>query len=189
VSAPSETGPESRSVAKPWVLWVPLALFVLLFVMLAAGLLWPTPKTIDSHMIGKPLPRMELPPGVAGRAPFQTGAAPDGKPRLLNVFASWCIPCIAEAPVLMEMKRQGIRIDAVAIRDRPEDVATFLGRWGDPYERIGSDVDASLQLAIGSSGVPETFVIDGKGVIRLQHIGDIRPEDMADIVKALEDAQ
>lgn len=185
MSAPSETG----RTAKPWVLWVPLTLFVLFFAMAAVKLVWPGNTNIDSQMIGKPLPRMLLPPGVAGRAPFQTGAAPDGKPRLLNVFASWCIPCIAEAPVLMEMKRQGIKIDAVAIRDRPEDVATFLGRWGDPYERIGSDVDASLQLAIGSSGVPETFVIDGKGVIRLQHIGDIRPEDMADIVKALEDAR
>jgi cytochrome c biogenesis protein CcmG/thiol:disulfide interchange protein DsbE len=77
----------------------------------------------------------------------------------------------------------------VAIRDRPQDVANFLGRWGDPYRRIGSDTDSRVQLALGSSGVPETFVIDGKGVIRYQHIGDIRPEHVPEIVQAYEAAK
>lgn len=172
-----------------WIIWVPLALFLLFFGFAASKLIMPGNTLIPSKMVGKPLPRMTLPPGVAGRSAYATGTVPDGKPRLLNVFASWCIPCIAEAPVLMELKRRGVAIDAVAIRDRPEDVAAFLGRWGDPYDRIGSDVDASLQLAIGSSGVPETFVVDGKGVIRLQHIGDIRPEEVPTILKALEDAR
>ena len=77
----------------------------------------------------------------------------------------------------------------MAIRDRPEDVANFLSRWGDPYQRIGSDTDSRVQLALGSSGVPETFVIDGKGVIRYQHIGDIRPEHVPEIVQAYEAAK
>jgi cytochrome c biogenesis protein CcmG/thiol:disulfide interchange protein DsbE len=89
----------------------------------------------------------------------------------------------------MQLSRQGIPIDAVAIRDRPEDVARFLGQWGDPYRNIGLDKDASLQLAIGSSGVPETYIIDGKGVIRYQHIGDIRATDMGRIVEEFEKAR
>jgi cytochrome c biogenesis protein CcmG/thiol:disulfide interchange protein DsbE len=105
------------------------------------------------------------------------------------VFASWCVPCIAEAPHLLALEQRGIPIDAVAIRDRPQDVAKFLASWGDPYQRIGSDTDSRVQLALGSSGVPETFVIDGKGVIRLQHIGDIRAENVEEIVRAYEAAK
>jgi cytochrome c biogenesis protein CcmG, thiol:disulfide interchange protein DsbE len=90
---------------------------------------------------------------------------------------------------LMELKRRGVKIDAIAIRDRPEDVAAFLARNGDPYERIGSDTASRVQLAMGSSGVPETFVVDGKGVIRHQHIGDIRPENVDTILAELEKAK
>jgi cytochrome c biogenesis protein CcmG/thiol:disulfide interchange protein DsbE len=69
----------------------------------------------------------------------------------------------------------GATINSIAIRDHKEDLAAFLGQYGNPYARIGADDVSAVQLAIGSSGVPETFVIDGKGVIRYQHIGDIRP--------------
>ena len=78
----------------------------------------------------------------------------------------------------MALKRRGVPIDGVAIRDRSEDVARFLAEWGDPFERIGADPASRVQFALGSSGVPETFVVDGKGVIRHQHIGDIRPENV-----------
>ena len=112
-----------------------------------------------------------------------------GSPRILNIFASWCVPCIAEAPRLMELKRRGIPVDAIAIRDRPEDIAAFLQRWGDPFEGIGSDAASRVQFAFGSSGVPETFVIDGKGVIRHQHIGEIREEHLPEIIAAYEAAK
>ena len=78
----------------------------------------------------------------------------------------------------MELKRQGIPIDAIAVRDKPEDVAEFLGRHGNPFERIGSDPESRLQIALGSSGVPETFIVDGKGIIRYQHMGPIEPGDV-----------
>jgi cytochrome c biogenesis protein CcmG/thiol:disulfide interchange protein DsbE len=67
-----------------------------------------------------------------------------GRPRVLNVFASWCVPCIAEAPHLLALEQRGIPIDAVAIRDRPQDVAKFLASWGDPYQRIGSTRTAAF---------------------------------------------
>jgi cytochrome c biogenesis protein CcmG/thiol:disulfide interchange protein DsbE len=170
-------------------LWAPLAGFVIFFAVVAFGLISPADRKIVSKMVGKPLPAFELPPAVPGRDGLATRDFAHGKPRLLNVFASWCVPCIAEAPVLMELKRRGVKIDAVAIRDKPEDVVAFLARNGDPYERIGADTASRVQLAMGSSGVPETFVVDGRGVIRYQHIGDIRPENVSDILAELEKAK
>jgi cytochrome c biogenesis protein CcmG, thiol:disulfide interchange protein DsbE len=171
-----------------WI-WAPLAGFVIFFGVVAFNLMRPANRAIDSKMVGKPVPAFNLPPGVEGRGAFASTDLTTGKPRLLNVFASWCVPCIAEAPVLMELKRRGVSIDAIAIRDRPEDVAAFLARHGDPYDRIGSDTASRVQLALGSGGVPETFVIDGKGVIRYQHIGDIRPEHVPEILAQLEKAR
>jgi cytochrome c biogenesis protein CcmG/thiol:disulfide interchange protein DsbE len=171
------------------VLWVPLALFLVFTVTVAVNLYSPGERTIRSQMIGKPVPDFSLPEAVPGRPGLDSAALKTGEPRILNIFASWCVPCIAEAPQLMQLARQGVPIEAIAIRDRPEDVAKFLGRWGDPYRRIGSDRNSSVQLALGSSGVPETFVIDGKGVIRYQHIGDIRPEHMSEILRAYEAAR
>lgn len=175
---------------KSWLLWLPLAVFGLFFGIVAYGLVNPAQRTIDSKLIGKPLPQFALPaatPGIAGLS--RADLAQGGEPRLLNIFASWCLPCIAEAPVLEGLAGQGVQIDAIAIRDRPEDVAAFLKRHGNPYKRIGSDVDSRVQLALGSSGVPETFVIDGKGVIRYQHIGDIRPEHVPVILDQLRKAR
>ena len=174
---------------KRFWLWAPLAGFVIFFGVVAFGLIKPDDRTIPSKMVGKPVPAFDLPPGAPDREGFSSTQLMQGGPRLLNIFASWCVPCIAEAPVLMELKRRGVAIDAIAIRDRPEDVAAFLARNGDPYDRIGSDTASRVQLAIGSSGVPETFVIDGKGVIRHQHIGDIRAEDVPEILAQLEKAK
>lgn len=174
---------------KRFWLWAPLTGFVLFFGVVAFGLIRPENRNIPSRMVGKPIPAFDLPPGAPGRGGFSSEDLARGQPRLLNVFASWCVPCIAEAPVLMSLKRRGVVIDAIAIRDRPEDVAAFLARNGDPYDRIGSDTASRVQLAMGSSGVPETFVIDGKGVIRHQHIGDVRPEDIPEILDQLEKAR
>ncbi len=170
-------------------LWLPLALFVTFFAVVAHGLINPSNATITSKLIGKPLPTFSLPPAHAGQPGLGSASFKQGQPRLLNIFASWCIPCISEAPVLLEMQRKGVPIDSIAIRDRTQDVARFLMRNGNPYQRIGSDVDSSVQLALGSSGVPETFVIDGGGIIRHQHIGDIRPEDVPEIIAALKAAR
>jgi cytochrome c biogenesis protein CcmG, thiol:disulfide interchange protein DsbE len=108
---------------------------------------------------------------------------------LVNIFASWCVPCIAEAPVLAQLKARGTAIDGIAIRDRPEDVAEFLARNGDPYERIGSDQRSGVQMALGSSGVPESFVVDGQGIIRYQHVGPIMPQDVDVVLAELEKAR
>ena len=170
------------------VLWLPLILFVIFVAMFASGLISPTSRDIPSKMVGKPLPQFALEPGVPG-SPRLTSAEFRGEPRLLNVFASWCVPCASEAPQLMQLAQAGVKIDAVAIRDRPEDVANFLQRWGNPYQKVGSDPESSVQIAMGSAGVPETFVVDGRGIIRHQHIGEIRPEDVPAILAAVRAAK
>ena len=171
------------------ILWVPLAVFIVFVVTVAIGLYAPSDRIIRSRMVGQPVPEFALGPAVPSHPPLASDQLRSGEPRLVNIFASWCVPCIAEAPQLMELKRRGIPIDAIAIRDRPQDVADFLARWGDPYERIASDPQTRVQIALGSSGVPETFVVDGKGIIRHQHIGDIRPEHMDTIIRAYEAAR
>ncbi len=172
-----------------WSVWLPLALFGVFVALVAWGLMRPTDTTIPSRLVGKPLPQFALPAGAEGLPGVSRADFAKGKPKLLNIFASWCIPCAAEAPQLAELAAAGVEIDGVAIRDRKEDLAAFLARYGNPYARIGADDLSSLQLAVGSSGVPETFVIDGKGVIRYQHIGDIRPEHVGMLLSKLREAE
>ena len=170
-------------------LWLPLAVFLAFLVTVAIGLRKPPETEIRSRMIGKAMPDFALGPAVASHPPLTAADLRRGKPRLVNVFASWCVPCKAEAPQLMALRQRGVPIDGVAIRDRTEDVARFLAEWGDPFERIGADPASRVQFALGSSGVPETFVVDGRGVIRHQHIGDIRPENVPEIIAAWEAAK
>lgn len=172
-----------------WLLWVPLVLFSLFFAAVAIGLMMPKDNIIESKMVGKTMPEFSLPAAVAQRPALTSADLTKGKPTLLNVFASWCVPCIAEAPQLLELQKAGIEINGIASRDTPQDIANFLNRWGNPYARIGSDTTSRVQLEIGSSGVPETFVIDGNGVILHQHIGDIRKEDVPILLEMLRQAQ
>ena len=174
---------------KRLILWVPLAVFLIFVVTVSVGLYRPAERTIRSQLIGKPIPEFALPAALPERPGLTSADLATGQPRVVNIFASWCLPCIAEAPQLLQLARQGVPIDAIAIRDRPQDVAAFLAKWGDPYQRIASDTDSRVQMALGSSGVPETFVIDGKGIIRYQHIGDVRAETVPEIVKAYEAAK
>lgn len=164
-----------------WLLWVPLVAFLLFLGLVAGGLLRPEDHRIVSRQVGQALPAIALPPASSLR-PGLAGRPAAGGPRLVNIFASWCVPCAVEAPQLAALAKAGVAIDAIAIRDRREDVDRFLVRYGNPYRAIGSDVDSRVQLALGSSGVPETFVVDGGGIIRAQIIGEIRPEDVAGLV-------
>ncbi|PZU08206.1 DsbE family thiol:disulfide interchange protein [Sphingomonas sp.] len=174
---------------RPWLLWVPLVGFILLATIFIIGLRKPDDPTITSKMIGAPLPAFALPAATPGVQGLSSADLATGTPHLVNIFASWCVPCAAEAPQLELLAKNNVPIVGIAIRDRPDDVAGFLARYGNPYARIGSDVTSKVQIALGSSGVPETFVVDGKGVIRLQKIGPIMPQDMADVQAALEEAR
>jgi cytochrome c biogenesis protein CcmG/thiol:disulfide interchange protein DsbE len=171
------------------VLWVPLALFVVFLAVVAFGLYAPDDRTRESQLIGQPVPDFALPPALAGRPGLSSADFRRGEPRVVNIFASWCIPCRAEAAQLEALARRGVPIDGIAVRDRPQDLAGFLASYGDPFRSIGADNDRRVQLALGSAGVPETFVVDGRGVIRHQHIGAINPQDVPTIVAAWEAAR
>ena len=168
-----------------WLRWILLALVAGLFGLFAYMLSQPKDEFVESAMIGEPIPPFDLPPIVADRPGLSSKDLADGQPKLLNVFASWCVPCIAEAPNLAKLEASGANIVGIAIRDRPEDTAAFLAANGNPFSRIGRDDISAVQLSLGSSGVPETFVIDGRGVIRYQHIGDIRDGDVAVLLAEL----
>ena len=166
---------------------------LVLLAVLIAGMIWrlatPANTNVPSKLDGKSVPAFVLPAALPGKPALAAADLATGQPRLVNVFASWCVPCITEVRVLQQLKARGVAIDGIAVRDRPEDVADFLGRNGDPYERIGSDERGQVQIALGSSGVPESFVVDGRGVIRYQHIGAIEAADVPLILRKLEQAK
>ena len=171
------------------ILWAPLAVFALFLAVVAIGLYAPAERTVPSRLVGEPVPEFSLPPAFPGRPGLSSASLREGGPRVVNIFASWCIPCRAEAPQLEALARRGVPIDGIAVRDRPQDLAGFLVAYGDPFEAIGADNDRRAQMALGSAGVPETFVIDGDGVIRHQHIGAIMAADVPAIMAAWEAAR
>lgn len=162
--------PRARVVA----MLVPLLIFVGLFVFLAIGLTR-DPREVPSPLIGKPVPSFSLPP-VRGRS---LGLATDnlkGEVSLVNVFASWCVPCRQEHPLLMEIKREGIvPVHGLNYKDQPADASRWLDEMGDPYTRTGADLNGRVAIDWGVYGVPETFIIDREGRIAYKHIGPITP--------------
>ncbi len=171
-----------------WTLWLPLSLFVGFLGLVGYQLLHPAGREVESAMIGKPVPQFVLPAASSDLPGLSTADLKDGTPKLMNIWASWCLPCAAEAPQLAELQARGAQVVGIAIRDKPEDVAAFLARYGNPYRQVGADNLSQVQLAIGSSGVPETFVVDGQGIIRYQHIGDIRKPDVEMLLGKLREA-
>jgi cytochrome c biogenesis protein CcmG/thiol:disulfide interchange protein DsbE len=136
-----------------------------------------TPDQLPSVLIGKPAPPLDLPRLIATTpAPAsadQVSIAPfHGKPLLVNIFASWCAPCRAEAPAL-EMLSKRVAILGIAYKDREEDTQQFLRQYGDPFRAIGIDRDGRAGIAWGVYGVPETFLLDANGIVRLRHAGPL----------------
>lgn len=172
---------------KKMLIWGPLALFAFFVGLAAYQLSQPRDDTVRSAMIGKPVPAFELADPDGNQ--ITDAVFRDGKPKLLNVWASWCAPCIAEAPMLETLKERGAKIVGVALKDKPENMAQFLARHGNPYSIIVRDDYSRLHVAIGASGVPETFVVDGSGTIRYQLIGPVREADIAILLGELEKAR
>ncbi len=167
---------------RSWIIWTPLALFAFLGGIFLYGLTEPKDDYVRSHMVGKPLPAFSFPAATDGIEGLSNTDFADGKVRMLNLFGSWCTPCKAEAPMLEQLKSAGVEIHAIAINDKPENLDAFLKEFGNPFGRIGA-ADMAFQVQLGSSGVPETFIIDGKGRIVHQHIGDIRAEHVQPLLE------
>ena len=130
------------------------------------------PHSLPSMLIGKPLPGFSL-PGEAG-AGFSSADIVAGKrPALVNFFASWCIPCVQEAPVLMQLKQRGTPIWGIAYKDKSNDTDSFLKEHGDPYTRIARDEPGTVAINFGLYGVPETYVVDSAGIVRWRWAGGL----------------
>jgi cytochrome c biogenesis protein CcmG/thiol:disulfide interchange protein DsbE len=158
---------------------VPLALFVVLAGFLMVGLRL-DPRQVPSPLIGKPAPAFSL-PRLEQPATAVTLADLKGQVVVLNVFASWCVPCLAEHPLVTELARTTkARIVALNYKDAPEDAARWLARHGNPYAMVLADRDGRVGIDYGVYGVPETFVIDRDGVIRHKQIGPITPAALRD---------
>ena len=157
---------------------VPLALFVAIGVFLALGL-GRDPARLPSTLVGKPAPAVDLPPLPGrGESGFSSRADLGGAPMLVNVFASWCVPCRIEAPVLERLAGQGVVIHGIAYKDRPEASLEFLKELGDPYRKVGVDRDGRAAIEWGVYGVPETFVVDKAGRVVHRHVGPLQPRDV-----------
>jgi cytochrome c biogenesis protein CcmG, thiol:disulfide interchange protein DsbE len=169
--------------------FAPLALLLVFIIALIWRLATPVDTNVPSKLEGKPVPTFDLPAAIPTKGALSTSDLATGRPHLVNIFASWCVPCIGEVKVLQDLKARGVVIEGIAVRDRPEDIAVFLARNGDPYERIGSDAQSRVQIALGSSGVPESFIVDGTGIIRYQHIGPIGAADVPMILRKVEQAR
>jgi cytochrome c biogenesis protein CcmG, thiol:disulfide interchange protein DsbE len=165
---------------------IPIILLVWLVIGLAWKLVRPADTAIPSQMVERPVPKFALAPAVNNKPGLNSADLASGQPRLVNMFGSWCVPCIGEAPVLGELRRRGVSIEGIAVRDTPDALTAFLARNGDPYDRIGTDRQSDVQIAFGSSGVPETFVVDGKGIIRRQYIGPLNASNIPGVLRELE---
>lgn len=135
------------------------------------------PDLVRSVLIGKPVPEFTLPPVEGLDVPGFSTQDLDGEPTLVNVFASWCVPCRAEHPLLEAIKAEtGIRLYGINQADAPENARAFLAELGNPYDAVGADRDRRVSIDWGVYGVPETFVVDADGVITYKHVGPMTPQ-------------
>ena len=123
------------------------------------------PRGVPSPVTGQQVPPFNLPAQSPGRG-FASSDLSSGKPVLLNFFASWCMPCVEEHPTLLALSKAGMPIWAIAYKDSEDKAAQFIERRGDPYQRIARDEQGRVAIDFGLSGVPESFLIDGRGVVR-----------------------
>jgi cytochrome c biogenesis protein CcmG, thiol:disulfide interchange protein DsbE len=165
------------------VYFLPALLFGLLVAAFVAGL-DRDPSKLPSMLIDKPLPPFALGPVRPGEEGLKSTDLRGG-PRLLNVFASWCVSCRVEHPLLLALKAQGVPIEGLDWKDEAADGAKYLADNGDPYGLVGSDRSGRAGIDLGVAGVPETFVVDGRGVVRYKQVGPIAPEDWENTIRPL----
>lgn len=168
---------------------VPLLVFIVVAGALFVGL-YLKPSEVPSALVGKAAPEFSLPPLAGDSRGFATADLRKGQVSVVNVFASWCVPCRIEHPQLMELAKTGVPIYAIAYKDRAEAVRGFLAPLGNPFAAIGDDRSGRVGIDWGVYGVPETFVVTGDGRILYRHVGPIMEEDIkSKLLPAIEQAK
>lgn len=164
-------------MVRRWLILAPLALLAAFVIaVVTRDPLAGRPK--PSPMVGQLMPGFDLPGLDAAHPGLASADLRQGTVTLVNLFASWCLPCVAEAPQLKALANRGVVVHAVAVRDRPAEVQAFLKARDDPFRRVGLDPKGDVPHALAADGLPETYVVDGNGVVRYRHVGEIRPEDV-----------
>ncbi len=185
----SENG-TARPQRRSWLVALPLVAFAVL-----AGLFWfrlgaGDPARIPSALIGRPAPQTKLPPleGLTANGTQVAGLDPaefKGNVSVVNVWASWCVPCHDEAPLLVQLAQdKRIRVVGINYKDTPDNARRFLGRYGNPFSAVGVDANGRAAIEWGVYGVPETFVVGRDGVIAYKLIGPITPENIDSMLRA-----
>jgi cytochrome c biogenesis protein CcmG/thiol:disulfide interchange protein DsbE len=162
-----------------------LALAALFFFRLGAG----DPSKLPSALIGRPAPTLDLPPveGLTENGqpvPGLTSAGFNGDVTLVNIWASWCVPCHDEAPLLTKLADdKRFKIVGINQKDKPENARRFLGRYGNPFSAVGADTNGRAAIEWGGYGVPETFVVGRDGRIAFKLVGPITTENLETVLK------
>ncbi|MEM7072159.1 MAG: DsbE family thiol:disulfide interchange protein [Pseudomonadota bacterium] len=173
-----------RNRIRFWAAWLPLAFMLFLLFHFWQGL-GRDPNHLPSPLIGKPISALEL-PALDANAPDFVTSQMAGRIRLLNVWASWCIPCRAEHPILMELAGSDPElIWSLNWKDRPEDARAFLHELGNPFAQTGFDPSGHAGIALGVTGVPETLIIGADGIVHDRITGPLTPTIVAERIKPL----
>lgn len=166
------------------LIW-PLAIFGVIAMLFALALSSGDPSRLPSALIGRTVPAVALPAleglsdGARPVAGFDSADLARGDVSVVNFWASWCAPCVQEHPLLVALKeRTGVKLYGVNYKDQPATARRFLGRYGNPFVAVGADANGRAAIEWGVTGMPETFIVNGKGEIVYKHIGPISPETL-----------
>jgi cytochrome c biogenesis protein CcmG/thiol:disulfide interchange protein DsbE len=174
----------SPAKKRNWIAFLPAAVFLAVASIFLISLLWPVdPQKLPSMLIGKAAPKTNLPAlegytenGVPVRGITPADLA-QGKPVIVNFWQSSCAPCVAEHPLLIILaEKTGVPLVGINYQDPPSGARRFLNRYGNPFSAIGADTSGRTAIEWGVYGMPETFILDGKGTVLYKHIGEITPD-------------
>ena len=180
----------SHSGRRPLLVFVPLVLFGALAALFVIRLYSGDASLLPSALIGRQVPAFALPPleGLPDKPGFSDADLRQGNVTLVNVFASWCVPCHQEHRLIMRLSadpavvRAGVRLFGLAYKDEPANIARFLAEAGNPFANIGADRKGRTAIDWGVYGVPETFVVKGDGTIAYRFVGPIGEESYRNVI-------
>jgi cytochrome c biogenesis protein CcmG, thiol:disulfide interchange protein DsbE len=182
--------PEAKPTRRPLLVFVPLAVFAALAALFVIRLYSGDASLLPSALIGREVPAFAMPPveGLPDKPGFSDADLRQGKVTLVNVFASWCVPCHQEHELIMRLSadpalsRAGVRLFGLAYKDDPANIRGFLAEAGDPFAKIGADRKGRIAIDFGVYGVPETFIVKGDGTIAYRFVGPISAESYRDVI-------